>query len=147
MSPICSRNSVFFFTRLLLQCNFNQELSVRQKKKCRFLDLLTSYNSKNSSYEMSPSSKLVSNNSRTFLKVVITLVFISKLQQEKALQQPAVARAFLMLFFAPLRRRDSTTADLVEGAWGEVAVAMAPKIALRKLARRRVVVAPFPVEV
>ena len=45
------------------------------------------------------------------------------------------------------RRRDSTTADLVEGAWGEVAVAMARKIALRKLARRRVVVAPFPVEV
>ena len=45
------------------------------------------------------------------------------------------------------RRRDSTTADLVEGAWGEVAVAMAQKIALRKLARRRVVVAPFPVEV
>ena len=44
-------------------------------------------------------------------------------------------------------RRDSTTADLVEGAWGEVAVAMARKIALRKLARRRVVVAPFPVEV
>ena len=41
------------------------------------------------------------------------------------------------------RRRDSTTADLVEGAWGEVAVAMARKIALRKLARRRVVVAPF----
>jgi len=45
------------------------------------------------------------------------------------------------------RRRDSTTADLIEGAWGEVAVAMARKIALRKLARRRVVVAPFPVEV
>ena len=45
------------------------------------------------------------------------------------------------------RRRDSTTADVVEGAWGEVAVAMARKIALRKLARRRVVVAPFPVEV
>lgn len=45
------------------------------------------------------------------------------------------------------QRRDSTTADLVEGAWGEVAVAMARKIALRKLARRRVVVAPFPVEV
>lgn len=45
------------------------------------------------------------------------------------------------------RWRDSTTADLVEGAWGEVAVAMARKIALRKLARRRVVVAPFPVEV
>ena len=45
------------------------------------------------------------------------------------------------------RRRDSTTADLVEGAWGEVAVAMARKIALRKLARRRVVIAPFPVEV
>jgi len=45
------------------------------------------------------------------------------------------------------RRRDSTTADLVEGAWSEVAVAMARKIALRKLARRRVVVAPFPVEV
>ena len=45
------------------------------------------------------------------------------------------------------RRRDSTTADLVEGAWGEVAVAIARKIALRKLARRRVVVAPFPVEV
>ena len=44
------------------------------------------------------------------------------------------------------RQRDSTTADLVEGAWGEVAVAMARKIALRKLARRRVVVAPFPVE-
>ena len=45
------------------------------------------------------------------------------------------------------RRRESTTADLVEGAWSEVAVAMARKIALRKLARRRVVVAPFPVEV
>ena len=105
MSLIFSRNSVFFFTRLLLQCNFNQELSVRQKKKCRFLDLLTSYNSKNSSSEMSPSSKLVCNNSRTFLKVTIALVFISKLQQEKALQQPAVARAFLMLFFAPLRRQ------------------------------------------
>ena len=45
------------------------------------------------------------------------------------------------------RRRDSTTADLVEGAWGEVAVAMAREIALRKLARRRVVVAPFSVEV
>ena len=45
------------------------------------------------------------------------------------------------------RRRDSTTADLVEGGWGEVAVAMARKIALRKLARRRVVVVPFPVEV
>ena len=45
------------------------------------------------------------------------------------------------------RRRDSTAADLVEGVWGEVAVAMARKIALRKLARRRVVVAPFPVEV
>ena len=45
------------------------------------------------------------------------------------------------------RRRDFSTADLVEGAWGEVAVAMAQKIALRKLARRRVVVAPFPVEV
>ena len=41
------------------------------------------------------------------------------------------------------RRRDSTTADLVEGAWGEVAVAMARKIALRKLAGRRVVVAAF----
>ena len=38
-------------------------------------------------------------------------------------------------------------ADLVEGAWGEVAVAIAGKIALRKLARRWVVVAPFPVEV
>ena len=45
------------------------------------------------------------------------------------------------------RRRDSATADLVEGVGGEVAVAMARKIALRKLARRRVVVAPFPVEV
>ena len=45
------------------------------------------------------------------------------------------------------RRQDSTTADLVEGVWDEVAVAMARKIALRKLARRRVVVAPFPVEV
>ena len=45
------------------------------------------------------------------------------------------------------RQRDSTTADLVEEAWGEVAVAMAREIALRKLARRRVVVAPFPVEV
>ena len=45
------------------------------------------------------------------------------------------------------RRRDSTTADLVEGAWGEVVVAMERKIALRKLARRWVVVAPFPVEV
>ena len=45
------------------------------------------------------------------------------------------------------RRRDSTTADLVEGARGEVAVAMARKIALRKLARRRVVEAPFSVEV
>ena len=45
------------------------------------------------------------------------------------------------------RRRDSTTADLVEGAWGEVGVAMARKIALRKLTRLRVVVAPFPVEV
>ena len=45
------------------------------------------------------------------------------------------------------RRRDSTTADLVEGVWGEVAVAMARKIALRKLARRWVLVAPFPVEV
>ena len=45
------------------------------------------------------------------------------------------------------RRRDSATADLIEGVWGEVAVAMARKIALRKLARRRVVVAPFPVEV
>ena len=45
------------------------------------------------------------------------------------------------------RRRDSTTADLVEGAWGEVAVAMARIIALRKLARRRVVEAPFLVEV
>jgi len=44
------------------------------------------------------------------------------------------------------RQRDSTTADLVEGAWGEIAIAMARKIALRKLARRRVVVAPFPVE-
>ena len=44
------------------------------------------------------------------------------------------------------RRRDSTTADLVEGVWGEVAVAMARKIALRKLARRRVVVAPFPLK-
>ena len=57
MPIIFSRNSVFFFTRLLLQCNFNQELSVRQKN-CRFLDLLTSYNSKHSSSEMSPSSKL-----------------------------------------------------------------------------------------
>ena len=45
------------------------------------------------------------------------------------------------------RRRDSATADLVEGVWGEVAVAMARKITLRKLARRRDVVAPFPVEV
>ena len=45
------------------------------------------------------------------------------------------------------QRRDSTTADLVEGACGEVADAMARKIALRKLAQRRVVVAPFPVEV
>ena len=45
------------------------------------------------------------------------------------------------------RRGDSTTADFGEGAWGEVAVAMAQKIALRKLARRRVVVVPFPVEV
>ena len=54
-------------------------------EKIRILDLLTSYNSKNSSSEMSPSSKLVSNNSRTFLKVVITLVSISKLQQEKEL--------------------------------------------------------------
>ena len=59
------------------------------------------------------------------------------------------------VFLAPLdnselkirRRRDSTTADLVEGAWGEVAVAVARKIALRKLARRRVVVATFPVEI
>ena len=49
---------------------------------------------------MSSSSKLVSNHSRTFLKVAIALVFISKLQQEKALQQPTVARAFLMLFRA-----------------------------------------------
>ena len=72
--------------------------------KSGFLDLLTSYNSKNSSSEMSSSSKLVSNHSRTFLKVAIALVFISKLQQEKAPQQPNVARAFLMLFFAPLRR-------------------------------------------
>ena len=38
-------------------------------------------------------------------------------------------------------------ADLVEGVWVEVAIAMARKIALRKLARRRVVVAPFRVEV
>ena len=45
------------------------------------------------------------------------------------------------------RRRNSATADLVEGVWGEVAVAMARKIALRKLARRRVVVTPFPDEV
>ena len=45
---------------------------------------------------MSPSSKLVSNNSRTFLKVAIALVFISKLQQEKALQEPTVARTFLI---------------------------------------------------
>ena len=45
------------------------------------------------------------------------------------------------------RRQDSSTADLIEGAWGEVPVATARKIALRKLARRRVVVAPFPVEV
>ena len=45
------------------------------------------------------------------------------------------------------RRRDFTTADLVEGAWGEVAVAMAQKIALRKLVRWRVVVVPFPVQV
>ena len=38
-------------------------------------------------------------------------------------------------------------ADLVEGAWGEVAIALAGKIALRKLAQLGVVVAPFPVEV
>ena len=44
------------------------------------------------------------------------------------------------------RRRDSTTADLVKGAWGEVAVTMAWKIALGKLARRQVVVASFPVD-
>ena len=55
----------------------------------RSVDIIQSWGNENSSSEMSPSSKLVTNNSRTFLKVVITLVFISKLQQEKALQQPA----------------------------------------------------------
>ena len=34
------------------------------------------------------------------------------------------------------RRRDSTTADLVEGVWGEVAVAMARKIEIGDKKRR-----------
>ena len=68
-------------------------------EKIRILDLLTSYNSKNSSSEMSPSSKLVSNNWRTFLKVVIALVFISKLQQEKAATTTRRPASFLNAIF------------------------------------------------
>ena len=53
-------------------------------------------------------------------------------------------KKFMASILVSLRSDDG---DLVEGVWGEFAVAMARKIALRKLARRRVFVAPFPVEV
>ena len=64
---------------------------------------------------MSPSSKLVSNNSRTFLKVAIALVFISKLQQEKALQQPSFLNAiFRAIATATSPQTSSTKSTVVE---------------------------------
>ena len=62
---------------------------------------------------MSPSSKLVSNNWRTFLKVDIALVFISKLEQEKALQQPA---SFLNAIFRAIVTATSPQAPSTKSA-------------------------------
>ena len=56
---------------------------------------------------MSPSSKLVSNNSRTFQKVAIALVFVSKLQQEKALEATRLRASFLNAIFRAIAKATS----------------------------------------
>ena len=65
---------------------------------------------------MSPSSKLVSNNSRTFLKVAIALVFSSKLQQEKGLTTTRRRASFLNSIFRAIATATSPQAPSTKSA-------------------------------